>query len=83
MSWGTCIVVEVSLSSHNRLIFTMNVAELFVDCLVAHGVTYVFGVPGEENLDLVEALRKSSIELIVTRHEQVAVFMAATYGRLT
>src|SRR5699024_6464822 len=39
--------------------------------------------PGEENLDLVEALRKSKIQLIVTRHEQAAAFMAATYGRLT
>jgi acetolactate synthase-1/2/3 large subunit len=54
-----------------------------VRCLEAHGVNQVFWLPGEENLDLVEALRTSSIELIVTRNEQSAVFMAATYGRLT
>jgi len=46
-------------------------------------VRYVFGVPGEENLDFLESLRTSSIQLVVTRHEQVAAFMAATYGRLT
>lgn len=58
-------------------------AELFVDCLEAEGVEYVFAVPGEENLDLLEALRNSGIRLIVTRHEQGAGFMAACYGRLT
>src|SRR4030088_88563 len=47
------------------------------------GVERIFGVPGEENLDVVESLRRSSIELVVTRHEQPAAFMAATYGRLT
>ncbi|MFA6701037.1 MAG: acetolactate synthase large subunit, partial [Thiomicrospira sp.] len=44
---------------------------------------YVFGVPGEENLDLIESLGNSKIKLIVTRHEQAAGFMAATYGRFT
>lgn len=58
-------------------------AELFVKCLEAEGVKYVFGVPGEENLDFLESLRTSSIKFIVTRHEQAAVFMAATMGRLT
>jgi acetolactate synthase-1/2/3 large subunit len=47
------------------------------------GVERVFGVPGEENLDVVESLRNSKIKLILTRHEQGAAFMAATYGRLT
>ncbi len=47
------------------------------------GVKYIFGMPGEENLDLLESLRKSSIELILCRHEQAAGFMAATHGRLT
>jgi acetolactate synthase-1/2/3 large subunit len=61
----------------------VNVASLFVSCLEAHGVRYVFAVPGEENLDMVEALRTSSLQLIVTRNEQTAVFMAATHGRLT
>jgi len=47
------------------------------------GVDRIFGIPGEENLDVVESIRKSSISLILTRHEQSAAFMAATYGRLT
>ena len=58
-------------------------SELFVAALANEGVDRVFGVPGEENLDMVEALRTSGIELVVTRHEQSAAFMAATYGRLT
>ncbi|MBL3555655.1 MULTISPECIES: acetolactate synthase large subunit [Marinobacter] len=60
-----------------------NGAELFVHALENEGVRYIFAVPGEENLDLLEALRESSIELILNRHEQAAGFMAATYGRLT
>lgn len=60
-----------------------NVAVLFVECLEVEGVDKVFAVPGEENLDLLEALRNSSIELITTRHEQAAGFMAACHGRLT
>jgi acetolactate synthase-1/2/3 large subunit len=58
-------------------------SDLFVRALVAEGVTCVFGLPGEENLDLLESLRSSDIRLIVTRHEQAAGFMAATWGRLT
>ena len=58
-------------------------SDLFVRALENEGVRYVFGVPGEENLDVLESLRTSSIEVVVTRHEQVAGFMAATYGRLT
>jgi acetolactate synthase I/II/III large subunit len=61
----------------------MNGAELLVAALENEGVQQIFGVPGEENLDLVEALRRSSIKLVVTRHEQAAAFMAATHGRLT
>jgi len=61
----------------------MKASDLFVRALEAEGVEYVFGIPGEENLDLLESLRKSSIRLILTRHEQGAGFMAATYGRLT
>jgi len=60
-----------------------NGAELFVRALENEGVRYIFAVPGEENLDLLEALRESSIELVLNRHEQAAGFMAATYGRLT
>lgn len=58
-------------------------SDLFVAALEAEGVEYVFGIPGEENLDLLESLRASSIKLVLTRHEQAAGFMAATYGRLT
>ncbi len=61
----------------------MNGAELFVAALENERVQQIFGVPGEENLDVVEALRRSSIKLVVTRHEQAAAFMAATHGRLT
>lgn len=58
-------------------------SDLFIKALENEGVEYIFGVPGEENLDFLESLRSSSIKLILTRHEQAAGFMAATYGRLT
>ncbi|WP_448282228.1 acetolactate synthase large subunit [Phormidesmis priestleyi] len=61
----------------------MNTAELLVRCLENEGVRYIFGVPGEENLDVLEALQHSSIQFITTRHEQGAAFMADVYGRLT
>lgn len=61
----------------------MKASDLMVKALEAEGVEYIFGIPGEENLDLLESLRGSSIQLILTRHEQGAGFMAATYGRLT
>src|SRR6202165_1668971 len=58
-------------------------SDLLVAALENEGVSRIYGIPGEENLDVVESLRKSSIQLILTRHEQAAAFMAATYGRLT
>ena len=61
----------------------LNTAELLVKCLENEGVKYVFGLPGEENLDILEALKGSSIQFITTRHEQGAAFMADVYGRLT
>src|SRR5271167_2463321 len=61
----------------------MNGAELMVAALENEGLRQIFGVPGEENLDVVEALRRSKIQLVLTRHEQAAAFMAATHGRLT
>src|SRR6202790_2932763 len=61
----------------------MKASDLFVKALENEGVDRIFAVPGEENLDVVESLRRSSIQLIVTRHEQAAAFMAATHGRLT
>jgi acetolactate synthase-1/2/3 large subunit len=56
---------------------------LLVAALENEGVDRIYGIPGEENLDVVEAIRSSSIEMVLTRHEQAAAFMAATYGRLT
>jgi acetolactate synthase-1/2/3 large subunit len=61
----------------------LNAAELFVQCLENEGVTRVFGVPGEENAALMMALDASSVEFVLTRHEQGAAFMAEVHGRLT
>ena len=61
----------------------MKASDLFVAALEAEGVEYIFGIPGEENLDLLDSLKDSPIRLVLTRHEQAAGFMAATYGRLT
>ncbi|MEN8188753.1 MAG: acetolactate synthase large subunit [Thermodesulfobacteriota bacterium] len=61
----------------------MNGAELFVQSLLNEGIEVIFGIPGEENLAFLEAIRNSPIRLVLTRHEQAAGFMAATYGRLT
>lgn len=60
-----------------------NVAEVLVQCLENEGVEYIFGLPGEENLHILEALIDSPIQFITTRHEQGAAFMADVYGRLT
>jgi len=61
----------------------MKTSDLFVKALENEGVEYIYGIPGEENLDFLDSLKDSKIELILTRHEQAAGFMAATYGRLT
>ncbi len=61
----------------------MKAAELFVRCLENEGVQYIFGIPGEENLDIMDALLDSTITFVTTRHEQGAAFMADVYGRLT
>ena len=61
----------------------MNAATLLVQCLENEGVTLVFGLPGEENLSVLEAIQKSSIQFVTLRHEQAAAFMADLYGRLT
>jgi acetolactate synthase I/II/III large subunit len=63
---------------------TKKASDVFVECLEAEGCEYIFGVPGEENLDFLDSLgRSKQIKLILTRHEQGAGFMAATYGRHT
>ena len=61
----------------------MKAAELFVRCLENEGVEHIFGIPGEENIDVMDALLDSSIQFITTRHEQGAAFMADVFGRLT
>ncbi|MBT7046170.1 MAG: acetolactate synthase large subunit [Gammaproteobacteria bacterium] len=61
----------------------MKASDLFVKCLENEGVEYIFGIPGEENLDVMDSLIGSDIEFITTRHEQGAAFMADVYGRLT
>ena len=62
----------------------MKASDLFVKALEAEGVEYIFGIPGEENLDLLDSIRKSDqVRLILNRHESASGFMAATYGRLT
>lgn len=61
----------------------MKASDLFVKALENEGVKTIFGIPGEENLEFLESLSKSSIKLVITRHEQAAGFMAATHGRLT
>ena len=61
----------------------MKASDLFVKCLEAEGVTKIFGIPGEENADLMISLKKSKIEFVLCRHEQAAAFMADVYGRLT
>jgi acetolactate synthase-1/2/3 large subunit len=62
---------------------TVPFAELLVKCLENEGVKYVFGLPGEENIHIVDALNRSSIRFILVRHEQAASFMADIYGRIT
>lgn len=61
----------------------MKASDLLVQCLETEGITHIFGVPGEENADFMMSLEKSSIEFVLTRHEQGAAFMAEVYGRLT
>lgn len=60
----------------------MNAAELFVRCLENEGIEYIFGIPGEEILDVMDVLLDSNIQFITTRHEQGAAFMADVWGRL-
>ncbi len=60
-----------------------NAADLLVECLQEEGVEYIFGIPGEENLAVMNAIDRSPIKFITTRHEQGAAFMADVYGRLT
>ena len=62
---------------------TRKASEVFVECLEAEGVKYVFGIPGEETLDLNESLADSDVQFVPVRHEQGGAYMADAYGRLT
>src|SRR5256886_9404453 len=62
---------------------SMKAAKLLVSCLENERVRFAFGIPGEENLDLMDSLRESSIRFVLTRHEEAAAFMADVPGRLT
>jgi acetolactate synthase-1/2/3 large subunit len=70
-------------NDEDQTVSSGGVARLIVRCLENEGVTHVFGIPGEENIHLVEALSASSIRYVLVRHEQAASFMAEVYGRLT
>ena len=74
---------KVNIEVQYRSLKFMKASDLLVKALENEGVEYIFGIPGEENLDFLESLRASKIKFILTRHEQSAGFMAATYGRLT
>lgn len=71
------------MSIENKEDIQFNTAQMLVKCLEAEGVKYIFGIPGEENLEVMNAIADSSIKFITTRHEQGAAFMADVYGRLT
>ncbi len=76
-------VVLSHISKNHNPITMKKASDLFIEALENEGVEYIFGIPGEENLDLLNSLKDSKIKLVLTRHEQGAGFMAATYGRLT
>jgi acetolactate synthase-1/2/3 large subunit len=72
-----------NLNTHHLEILGMKAAELFVKCLENENVEYIFSIPGEENIDVTDALLDSSITFVTTHHEQGAAFMADVYGHLT
>lgn len=74
---------ENKKQNNNNSKIKQNTSELIVKCLENEAVEYIFGIPGEENLTFIEALKNSKIKFITTRHEQGAAFMADVYGRLT
>jgi len=71
------------MSTEKNQEIQLNTAQMLVKCLEAEGVEYIFGIPGEENLEVMNAIEGSTIKFITTRHEQGAAFMADLYGRLT
>jgi len=78
------VVLSKAVGNHrHKELCTVKASDLFVKALENEGVKYIFGIPGEENLGFLESLSRSSIRLVLVRHEQAAGFMAATCGRLT
>ena len=73
----------MKLRKRRGVVTERKASDLFVECLEAEGVEHVFGIPGEETLDLNESLERSSITFIPVRHEQGGAYMADMYGRLT
>src|SRR6266699_680523 len=73
----------ISARRYSPVVAEKKASDLFVECLEAEGVKYVFGIPGEETLDLNESLAKSSIEFVPVRHEQGGAYIADVYGRLS
>jgi acetolactate synthase-1/2/3 large subunit len=78
-----CGCIASKATGEERIMSGDHVAQLIVRCLENEGVSHVFGIPGEENIGLMEALSASSIRYVLVRHEQAASFMAEVYGRLT
>src|SRR5947209_14510359 len=74
---------SISTDTVNARMTDRKASDVFVECLEAEGVRYVFGIPGEETLDLNESLENSSISFVPVRHEQGGAYMADMYGRLT
>jgi len=74
---------ELLSAKEQEQVEVMKASELLVKCLENEGVEYIFGLPGEENIDVMDALIDSPIEFVTTKHEQGAAFMADVYGRLT
>src|SRR5262249_27970841 len=75
--------VTTGLWNNRKAMALRKASDLFVECLEAEGVKHVFGIPGEETLDLNESLAESSIQFVPVRHEQGGAYMADVYGRLT
>jgi acetolactate synthase-1/2/3 large subunit len=74
---------DFKMNTEEKKVNQLNTAQMLVKCLEAEGVEYIFGIPGEENLEVMNAILDSNIKFITTRHEQGAAFMADVYGRLT
>src|SRR3989440_8529339 len=82
-SGGGTVLGGRSCGDTVRRVAARRASDVFVECLEAEGVKYVFGIPGEETLDLNESLSNSSVTFVPVRHEQAGAYMADMYGRLT